>query len=289
MTLRKVRKGPAGQNYQPPVRPPGSRKTEREAPVSFGPGPSQADPDERVPKRRRLEANSEHDATAPRVHRPSLEHWLDNLAVSKELPDYTGKSDPAAGSAEIEVILGPKSDRGGANDANPRLPSGITSARNTYEGKCKFIAGHMLNSDLGGDGKDWKNMTILTSQANADMRGYEANLKKAVYYLNQLYKALLKAAPDNKALKTWSDSGCGIQVTVKTVGQWGREPPDSYICKHVVMKAKVVKDKGLNFSGMSGLDNGTREDLKGVLALVKLYAAQATGSIPNSKPGPAWR
>lgn len=80
-------------------------------------------------------------------------------------PNYTVESRPAGGKC-TKAILGPWSLNPQNSDAKSTLPSGISLARDTHK-DYTFIAGHLLNAQLGGPGTDYKNLTILTSSANS--------------------------------------------------------------------------------------------------------------------------
>lgn len=209
------------------------------------------------------------------------------MTAGKTEPDYVGKASIAAGSDHVTMTLGPTSLNYRRNDANPNLPIGIKKARQTYP-DCGFKAGHMLNCDLGGNGENSKNLTILTKNANTAMTKYDNALKNAVSFLKNLYEALHQAATDETMLEKWAASGCGIKVTITAVGAWGIASPDCNIANKITINAAMVKkDKLTTVAGYGILPAPVRTTIAAKLKTVEDEITKANGEVPNTKPAPA--
>jgi hypothetical protein len=222
-----------------------------------------------------------------RFRRPSFESWIATVTAGKTGPDYVGKTSTAAGSDHVTMTLGPTSLNYRSNDANPNLPTGIKKARETYP-DCGFKAGHMLNCDLGGNGENSKNLTILTKNANTAMTKYDNALKNAVGFLKKLYETLHQAATDQTMLDEWAASGCGIKVTITAVGAWGVASPDCNIANKITIDAAVIKkDKVTAVTGYGTLPAQARTAIAAKLKTVEDEVGKANGEVPNAKPAPA--
>ncbi|MGE0383397.1 MAG: hypothetical protein AB7Q97_01620 [Gammaproteobacteria bacterium] len=175
-----------------------------------------------------------------RVRRAPLLSAINALPEYWDDPNYKGKSEQKAGSDSVSVTLGPNACNARSNDADPDLPEGIELARKTYP-ECNFKAGHMRNCDLGGNGKNWKNLTILTSSANTAMTKYDNALKRAAEQLKKVYESIYKDFPEvtERDLK---DIEFGIDLEIRTEGTWGKSAPDSYICNKVKYSARIHGD-----------------------------------------------
>lgn len=71
----------------------------------------------------------------------------------------------------------------GGSSANSGLPYGNPALDLRWDGGRKFYArGHLLNADLGGTGRDWKNLTPLYQYVNNPLhyQGFEKDIKEAV-------------------------------------------------------------------------------------------------------------
>lgn len=188
-------------------------------------------------------------------------------------PTYTANKVVAAGSEMVKVTLGPLSLVQGGNDAKSTLPSGIKLARQIYP-ECSFKAGHMLNSDLGGYGHNYKNMTILTSSANTSMTKYDNRLKDAVAYLKKLYEIYHQSRLDAEKL------GDCIEVTISVdKKKWGTHPPDSYIAQNITLACSFVRKVDLE-----RVEESLRNKVTAAILQIEGFIKKANGTIPNIKP-----
>jgi hypothetical protein len=186
------------------------------------------------PKRKSddLDPKNVLDADKKRKSRPPLATAIDGLPAYWEDPTHTAHPKAVAGALKMEVVLGPNACNPRANDAASNLPKAIAAARTKYP-KCKFKAGHVLNCDLGGDGKNAKNLTILSSSGNTSMTLPDNALKRAANALKKVYEAIYGSdvAIDGEELKTIK-YGIELKITVSTA-TWGDEEPDCYICNEL--------------------------------------------------------
>ncbi len=207
-----------------------------------------------------------------RVSRPPLEIWLRQIEANLRRVKYMLDADSEAGSKSVSVTLGPGSYMPQANDANPDLPSGIALARETYPA-CNFKAGHMLNCDLGGNGKLAGNMTILTASANTSMTSFDNNLKYAAQYLRNLYTLLYDAGEHG------NPDYC-VKAVISVGERWGTTAPDKHIARAVTVAAKV--EGGFQLDPQ--LSDGKRQDIATVQKAIEGMVAGACGSVENIKP-----
>ncbi len=166
--------------------------------------------------------------------------WLAGIERRVRRVHYQGDPVKAAGSRFVLARLGPDLFMPRANDANARLPSAIRAARAKYP-KCHFKAGHMLNCNLGGNGKNPKNLTILRGTANTSMTKHDNAIARACQHLRSLYEALHTARVDAAAL-----SCCiSVRIAVSKV-KWGKEAPDSHIATRVTISGLVLRPPDLD-------------------------------------------
>jgi hypothetical protein len=200
---------------------------------------------------------------------------VESLPYHIEAPSYKRES-VMSGGKDSKAILGPNSLLSRNTDADQKLPKGITSARNKYP-KANFKAGHLLNAVFFGDGKDSKNLTILTHSANVQMNPFDGAIKEAVRQLKVLYQKLSTNSVDIRKLKY------GIKVEISpSAKKWGTEPPDSYITESVSCTATIVGDN--NVVGLlRGLSPKDGQEIKKIIGIIKTQVSRANskGSINN--------
>lgn len=168
-----------------------------------------------------------------RLRKPPFSQALKGVKRFFRGPSYQAAKNSKAGGVHSQAILGPEAFTGAGTDANSNLPSAIKDARNSYS-QTKFIAGHLLNADFGGDGKDAKNLTILTSQANSNHKNFDNPLKQAGAELKKAYEALWNDGIDISKVQI------GIEVSVKTgSATWGSAYPDNCIFTELQCSAKL--------------------------------------------------
>lgn len=179
-------------------------------------------------------------------------------------PVYAGGSSQKGG-ASVTVVLGPFAWRSRGDSADPNLPSAIKEAGKEYTNE-NFIAGHLLNGEFGGPGKDWRNLTILTSSSNGKNKRFDEPLKRAVAELKKLYSAL--HADASVGVDDLTGVGIGIQLTV-TVDQtdaWNNNSyPGDSVFKKIVWNAACVE------GNLADLPNVTSR----TIAAIKTYTNTA--------------
>ena len=173
-----------------------------------------------------------------RAKRPPKETWFNEMDRYFSDPKYTGvPGNPDAGGKNSTVELGPTGLVEMGTDANPNLPKAIKDARTKYPGKY-FKAGHLLNADLGGDGQNAKNLTILTASANTSQQGFDNPVKRAVSQLYKLYSAIY----DDPSKPSIDGIKCGIKVEVSVSDEkWhATDSPDNSIAESISFKATLT-------------------------------------------------
>lgn len=217
-----------------------------------------------------------------RVSRPPKDKWVQSLGEKKaEGPKYSKESDADAGSREVTAKLTPASLTGMGTDADPNLPKGIKKARAEpgWDAKYHFKAGHMLNADLGGDGKNPANMTILTSSANTAMTKYDNKLKQAVEALEKAYEAFYDAKASEDKIKEMY-----IEVKISASSdKWGKTPPHSYIAKKIDISAEFKGKHGTTKTDYKCDDpDKAASDIAKCLSKVDGLVKQANGTVDNT-------
>ncbi|WP_141316484.1 hypothetical protein [Streptomyces spinoverrucosus] len=153
-----------------------------------------------------------------------------------DLPSYRVNEHQNAGGRHSSAILGPGAGLGKGSDSVGDKPQAIQAIKKKYPGTT-FISGHLLNADFGGDGKDHKNLTVLTSTGNANHKKFDEPIKKALMQLRTAYQAMNELGIDVKAIRY------GIKVDIEVTGkEWGDTYPNNCIFKSLTCKAKVVND-----------------------------------------------
>jgi hypothetical protein len=226
-------------------------------------------------KRDEADAENEDESSAKRQRIAPFGAWLAGIERRVRHVQYQGEPIKAAGSKFVQAHLGPDSFMPRANDAKAKLPFGIRAARTKYP-KCYFKAGHMLNCNLGGNGKNPKNLTILRAAANTSMTKHDNAIARACGHLRSLYQALHTARADAAQLS------CCISVHVKVSKvKWGLEAPDSHITTRVTIIASVLHEPDLD---ELITDSRLLADAKGALRRVQAEANKGCGVVINRKP-----
>jgi hypothetical protein len=202
------------------------------------------------------------------------ENWIGD--ISDKLTDtiyipYTSEL-RYAGSKEVRATIGPYvwvSNSG--STAKSTLPPGIKGARAKYPGAF-FKAGHMLNNNLGGNGKISSNLTILTAKANTSMTRLDNRLKDASMHLYRLYEELHRADVNNKPAVAIS-----VKVTVSKA-KWGAMPPDCYISKLIKIAANVVGRGTIDIK-----DAARQKAVDTALGALESAVTRANGKVFNLK------
>ena len=201
--------------------------------------------------------------------------WLAAIERRLWIVTYRAESQRDAGGKFMQAHLGPDSFEPRRNDFKANLPAGIKAAREKYP-KCGFRAGHLLNRNLGGNGKNPRNFTILRASAYVALLKRENAIARACRHLREMYEVLALKGP------LVSDVSCCIAVRV-TVGRakWGDEAPDSLIAQRVTIVASVLREPEL---AKLIHDPKRLADATGALRRVKTEVGKANGVVVNKKP-----
>ena len=219
-----------------------------------------------MPKKRA--APDDDAAPSKRIRIPSYSGWLASLHLKyADRPTYKGASEKKAGGSEVKAKLGPKSNKGMGTDANPKLPRGIEEVRKKFP-KETWIAGHLLNADVGGDGNEPNNMAVLTSSTNALMKSQESALKDGVDYLSKVYEAIHAAG-------IFDPKEISISVTVTATHHDSLPFPDCYIARTIKQNASLNNKNSFSIGDIKlGEENRKGKLLKDITdALDKVTAA----------------
>ena len=204
-----------------------------------------------------------------RIQKPPFERVMEAIDPHFELPAYTPEQDARAGGKVSRVVVSPAQYRavGMGTDVDSQLPKGIKLARQTYP-QAFFKAGHLLNADLGGDGKDADNLTILTARANRQMTAFDNNVKYALAALYNLYRESHK----QDDVSFWK---YGIEIEIKVSdNKWGKTSPDRFI-------AQAISCKATPYGQAPDLTAGTWADTLHQTFLKYIRLANENGTIRN--------
>ncbi|AGT09917.1 hypothetical protein [Paracoccus aminophilus] len=110
------------------------------------------------------------------------------------------------GGTKMSALLWPKntltqgtsSQRGGTTATN--LKAAISALKATDDNKY-WIAGHLLNAEMGGRGEEQRNLTPLTGVTNQSHARFEGVIKNALVTLDRTYSESLR---DNEIDSFWS-------------------------------------------------------------------------------------
>jgi hypothetical protein len=140
----------------------------------------------------------------------------------------------------MEAVLGPDQ----AHSSTGYYVSGTTTNNNSLRpfmnalsvdsGTRGWVAGHLLNEEMGGQGDADENLTPLTSKANAAHKAYESHIKKMLQQCHLIDR-------DNKGHDWWY----GVKYNV-TAWPWATVYPDlidTYVASHLAITYKYIKIK----------------------------------------------
>lgn len=198
-------------------------------------------------------------------------------------PDYHWASDKRAGGCDSSAILSPRGFTGGGSDANPNKPAAMKAARKRY-GTHQVVAGHLLNADFGGKGKDSDNLTILSAKGNSNHKEFDEPLKKAGAQLKEAYRTVLA----DGCIEDFSTVKMGIKISVKTGrGTWGTTYPDNCIFNELICQASLE----MEFPDNKLQDATKRKKYQDIIKTIKSLIAQANANkthrtVQNPQPSP---
>jgi hypothetical protein len=185
-----------------------------------------------------------------------------------------------AGGSHSSAILGPNSLRGMGTDAKSNLPKAIGKARKVYPLDF-FKAGHLLNADFYGDGKDSKNLTILNAVANTRMQSFDNRIKEAVQGLAALYTTLAREVKIDI-----SPIRFGVFIDVKVASEkWGDNYPDNCIAKKLSCSASIYRKQDVDniIAGIADPGLAAKVMSQRDYVIARVAAANLIGIIKNEK------
>lgn len=145
-------------------------------------------------------------------------------------PKYTGLTPEGYGSG-MKVVLGPGAGIFYAGTKTDKSSlSGIMTRLVNRDGSKKWVAGHLLNGELGGYGTQSRNLCALTQTANKIHSGLELRVKRLCIKMRQWHEM-------NKNVNYF----LGVRYTVEVVGKFGDFSPYKYCPSHLVVSARVYR------------------------------------------------
>jgi hypothetical protein len=136
------------------------------------------------------------------------------------------------GGTEMSVILGPhaaKSVNYGSRTCAQSIP-GLMRPLHAYDPGL-WVAGHLLNDNLGGSGTDSRNLTPLTQNANKRHSKYEDKLKRACETADLYHR-------NNPTATFWYGMRYRVVVSPITFGGFA---PYSGAPSHITITASAVR------------------------------------------------
>lgn len=207
--------------------------------------------------------------------KPPFGAWVKTMENAVRTTRYEKFPEKGRGSKRVTATLGPELRIERANDANSSKPRTIVEAREKYP-KHSFKAGHMLNCDLGGDGRTAGNLTILTAKANTSMTKYDNKLKTAVSKLRALYELIHKYSKAKVA-------NSSIKVVIVAKGKWATEVPDLHICQKVKIDVRFVRGSEIDeILRDAELDDKNKSEIESAMQQVSSYCKKACGTVSNN-------
>lgn len=145
-------------------------------------------------------------------------------------PEYGAVTPQGFGSA-MTVVLTPNAGMlpAGTPTKNTSLGDIMRKLRRRETGV--WIAGHLLNADLGGSGTEAENLVPLTRTANAQHSRIESIVKRLCVKMRQKHNLYDKR----------KDFLYCVKYTVKSVGTFGDFEPYDLVPSHLVVDVKVCK------------------------------------------------
>lgn len=147
-----------------------------------------------------------------------------------DIPDY-GFVDNNGFGRSMSVVLGPAAGlyyAGKPTQAKHSIPQ-IMKALKNRDGGGIWVAAHLLNGELGGDGQDSENLAPLTQTANKQHSGLELSVKTLCNTIRQWHNL-------NGAHFYY-----GVKYSVRTVGYFGTFDPYNKVPSHFVCSCNVGK------------------------------------------------
>ncbi|HQU84359.1 MAG TPA: hypothetical protein PKY59_14580 [Pyrinomonadaceae bacterium] len=147
-----------------------------------------------------------------------------------DIPDY-GFVDNNGFGRSMKVVLGPAAGlyyAGKPTSADHSIPH-IMKALKKRDGGKVWVAAHLLNGELGGDGHDSENLAPLTQTANKQHSGLELGVKTLCNLIRQWHNL-------------YDDSFYfGVKYSVNTIGYFGTFDPYNKVPSHFNCSCSVGK------------------------------------------------
>jgi hypothetical protein len=148
-----------------------------------------------------------------------------------------GPADPISGGSSMTAKVGAESEWGYGSKPPGKVPTLMTQVGSSIQGTVRYIAGHLLNDNMGGKGVN-NNLTVLSSTGNKIHRGVEGKVKKLAQKADHINRfgsntygdpdydhgarytvTVLAPAPDgNNPFSRYEDEiGAGLQVSIDPI------------------------------------------------------------------------
>ena len=137
-----------------------------------------------------------------------------------------------SGGTRMEVVLGPSAAKSvyyGSATGPMSIPHLMRPLHLRDPGK--WVAGHLLNDNLGGSGMDDVNLTPLTQTANKLHSGFETRVKEMCEIADLHHRT-------NPNASFWYGVHYTVEVSATTFGDFA---PYNRVPSHITAQSRVVK------------------------------------------------
>lgn len=131
-----------------------------------------------------------------------------------------------------------------------------------------WIAGHLLNEEMGGSGGTDENLTPLTTKANSAHKAYEGHIKKMLLQCHRIDR-------DNKEIDYWYGVHYSVAASTRPVFQ---DLIDTYVASHISIEYRYIKIKKAKFPALEIEEIGTGDPFLQILRV----AGQPNCTSPNA-------
>lgn len=149
------------------------------------------------------------------------------------------------GGQSLQVRLGPRYNGEVRGDAKTYgKPYALADAKTNHPA-LKFVSGHILNGEMGGNGNDVEHVTILSHNANMAQKGFDQRIKAAQHALHQFYTYLGGLSPVGG--QNFIDAlDYGIDIDIQLVGgTLGPNYPENCVSSQMTFTAAVANEPNL--------------------------------------------
>lgn len=166
-----------------------------------------------------------------------FDEWIKDK-YKKTYVSYRPHSEKEAGGRAIVADLYPTSFVDRPPDFQGDFLLGYSKARRKFM-SARLSVVPLLSGDLGGDMINTQNMTMLMPRAADLLSRRHADLRQAVAGLRAFYAACHKIAASDAVADVLEVI---IRVKIGVGGDWGPDPPDSFICDRLTVEAELVNE-----------------------------------------------